>query len=164
MDKDKIKMIRLQGESLDLANELIEDFKKKGLRASWTSVVNTSIPLLHAQLHSQQYTVVSNVDLAERRAYDVGTSIAAVLGALCSAKVDMTGCQLGYLPEVDAMGIRLDAVADIILIHAGGADPAMIANVVTEQLRSRGYIQDDGTVFVDMDQILGVKVGASNDE
>ena len=33
----------------------------------------------------------------------------------------------------------------------------MIANVVTEQLRSRGYIQDDGTgtVIVDMDQILG---------
>ena len=100
--------------------------------------------------------MVSNAELAERRAYDVGTSVAAVLGALCSAKVDMTGCQLAYYPEFDAIGIRLDAIGDT-LIHAGGADPAVIANVVTKQLRSRGYLQDDGagTVVVDMDQILG---------
>ena len=82
------------------------------------------------------------------------TSIAAILGALVSSGVNMSGCQLGYLPKVDAIGIRLDAVADI-LIHAGGADPAGIANVVQSQLRSRGYLQDDGTVFVDMDLLLG---------
>ena len=84
----------------------------------------------------------------------MGTCIAAILGALCSAKVDMSGCQLAYLPQVDAINVRMDSIPDI-LVHAGGADPAAIANVVTEQLRSRGYIQDDGTVFVDMDQILG---------
>ena len=153
MAKEKFKAIRLTGKSLDLATELIEDFRLKGLRASWTSVVDTAVPLLHAQLHSNSYTVVSNVELAERRAYDVGTSIAAILSALCSAKVDMTGCQLAYHPAVDAIGIRLDAIPDT-LIHAGGADPAAIANVVADQLHSRGYLQDDGTVFVDMDQLL----------
>ena len=156
MAKEDFKAVRLKGRSLALATELIEDFRLKGLRATWTSVVDTSIPLLHAQLHGQNYTMVSNAELAERRAYDVGTSVAAVLGALCSAKVDMTGCQLAYYPEFDAIGIRLDAIGDT-LIHAGGADPAVIANVVTKQLRSRGYLQDDGagTVVVDMDQILG---------
>ena len=157
MDKDKIKMIRLQGRSLDLANELIEDFKKQGLRASWTSIVDTSVPLLHAQMHSKSYTLVSNAELAERRAYDVGTSIAAILGALCSAKVDMTVCELAYLPEVNAISIRLDSIPDT-LIHAGGADPAAIGNVVTDQLRSRGYLQDDGAVFVDMEKLLGAPV------
>ena len=154
MDKDKIKMIRLKGKSLDLADELVQDFKKQGLRATWTSVVNSAIPLMHATMISKRFTMVSNAELAERRAYDVGTSIAAILGALCLAKVDMSGCQLGYLPEVDAIGIRLDAVPDI-LIHAGGADPAMIGNVVKDQLVSRGYIRDGGTVVVDMDQLLG---------
>ena len=157
MDKDKIKMIRLQGRSLDLANELIEDFKKQGLRASWTSIVDTSVPLLHAQMHSKSYTLVSNAELAERRAYDVGTSIAAILGALCSAKVDMTVCELAYLPEVDAISIRLASIPDT-LIHAGGADPAAIGNVVTDQLHSRGYLQDDGAVFVDMEKLLGAPV------
>ena len=154
MDKDKIKMIRLKGKSLDLADELVQDFKKQGLRATWTSVVNSAIPLMHATMISKRFTMVSNAELAERRAYDVGTSIAAILGALASAKVDMSGCQLRYLPEVDAIGIRLDAVPDI-LIHAGGADPAMIGNVVKDQLVSRGYIRDGGTVVVDMDQLLG---------
>ena len=154
MDKDKIKMIRLKGKSLDLADELVQDFKKQGLRATWTSVVNSAIPLMHATMISKRFTMVSNAELAERRAYDVGTSIAAILGALCLAKVDMSGCQLGYLPEVDAIGIRLDAVPDI-LIHAGGADPAMIGNVVKDQLENRGYIRDGGTVVVDMDQLLG---------
>ena len=154
MDKDKIKMIRLKGKSLDLADELVQDFKKQGLRATWTSVVNSAIPLMHATMISKRFTMVSNAELAERRAYDVGTSIAAILGALCLAKVDMSGCQLGYLPEVDAIGIRLDAVPDI-LIHAGGADPAMIGNVVKDQLVSRGYIRDGGTIVVDMDQLLG---------
>ena len=154
MDKDKIKMIRLQGRSLDLANELIEDFKKQGLRASWTSIVDTSVPLLHAQLHSKSYTVVSNVELAERRAYDVGTSIAAILGALCLTKVDMAGCQLRYLPAVDAISVHLDAIGDT-LIHAGGADPAAIANVVKSQLVSHGYLGDGGTVVVDMEKLLG---------
>ena len=154
MDKDKIKMIRLKGKSLDLADELVQDFKKQGLRATWTSVVNSAIPLMHATMISKRFTMVSNAELAERRAYDVGTSIAAILGALCLAKVDMSGCRLGYLPEVDAIGIRLDAVPDI-LIHAGGADPAMIGNVVKDQLENRGYIRDGGTVVVDMDQLLG---------
>ena len=154
MDKDKIKMIRLKGKSLDLADELVQDFKKQGLRATWTSVVNSAIPLMHATMISKRFTMVSNAELAERRAYDVGTSIAAILGALCLAKVDMSGCQLGYLPEVDAIGIRLDAVPDI-LIHAGGADPAMIGNVVKDQLENRGYIRDGGTVVVDMDRLLG---------
>ena len=154
MDKDKIKMIRLKGKSLDLADELVQDFKKQGLRATWTSVVNSAIPLMHATMISKRFTMVSNAELAERRAYDVGTSIAAILGALCLAKVDMSGCQLRYLPEVDAIGIRLDAVPDI-LIHAGGADPAMIGNVVKDQLVSRGYIRDGGTVVVNMDQLLG---------
>ena len=156
-----VKMIRLGGESLDLAARLVLDFKKKGYRSTYSSVVDTAVPILHA-VTLGKYNLVSDAEVAERRAYDVGTSIAAILGALCSAKVDMSGCQLGYLPEVDAISIRMDAVADI-LIHAGGADPAAIANVVADQLRSRGYMQDDGTVFVDMHQILGAKVGASND-
>ena len=156
-----VKMIRLGGESLELAARLVLDFKKKGYRSTYSSVVDTAVPILHA-VTLGKYNLVSDAEVAERRAYDVGTSIAAILGALCSAKVDMSGCQLGYLPEVDAISIRMDAVADI-LIHAGGADPAAIANVVADQLRSRGYMQDDGTVFVDMDQILGAKVGASND-
>ena len=156
-----VKMIRLGGESLELAARLVLDFKKKGYRSTYSSVVDTAVPILHA-VTLGKYNLVSDAEVAERRAYDVGTSIAAILGALCSAKVDMSGCQLGYLPEVDAISIRMDAVADI-LIHAGGADPAAIANVVADQLRSRGYMQDDGTVFVDMDQILGAKVGPSND-
>ena len=66
----------------------------------------------------------------------------------------MRGCQMGYLPEVDAVTIGLDAIAPI-LIHAGGADPAKIANVVKAQLLERGYLQDDGTVVVDMEKLLG---------
>ena len=154
MDKDKIKMIRLQGKSLDLANELLEDFRQQGLRASWTSVVDAAIPLMHATMISKKFTLVSNTKLAETRAYDVGTSIAAILGALCSAKVDMSGCQLRYLPEVDAISVHLDAISDT-LIHAGGADPASIANVVKNQLRNRGYLGDGGTVVVDMEKLLG---------
>ena len=118
-----------------------------------TSVVDTAVPILHA-VTLGRYTMVSDAELAERRAHDVGTCIAAILGALCSAKVDMSGCQLAYLPQVDAINVRMDSIPDI-LVHAGVLNPAAIANVVTEQLRSRGYIQDDGAVFVDMDQILG---------
>ena len=154
--ENRRKMIRLTGKSLDLANELIDEFKRKGYRSSWTAVVDSSIPLLHG-VTLGGYNVVSYAEQLEQRIHDVGTSIAAVIGALCSARVDMAGCQLGYLPEVDAMGIRLDAVADIILVHAGGGDPAAIGNVVADQLRSRGYLADDGTgtVVVDMDQLLG---------
>ena len=147
------KMVRVSGKSLGLASELLEHFKGKGYRSTMTSVVDTAVPILHA-VTLGKYTMVSDAELAERRAHDVGTCIAAILGALCSAKVDMSGCQLAYLPQVDAINVRMDSIPDI-LVHAGGADPAAIANVVTEQLRSRGYIQDDGTVFVDMDQILG---------
>jgi hypothetical protein len=147
------RMVRVSGKSLGLASELLEHFKGKGYRSTMTSVVDTAVPILHA-VTLGRYTMVSDAEVAERRAYDVGTCIAAILGALCSAKVDMSGCQLAYLPQVDAINVRMDSIPDI-LVHAGGADPAAIANVVTEQLRSRGYIQDDGTVFVDMDQILG---------
>ena len=147
------RMVRVSGKSLGLASELLEHFKGKGYRSTMTSVVDTAVPILHA-VTLGKYTMVSDAEVAERRACDVGTCIAAILGALCSAKVDMSGCQLAYLPQVDAINVRMDSIPDI-LVHAGGADPAAIANVVTEQLRSRGYIQDDGTVFVDMDQILG---------
>ena len=64
---------------------------------------------------------------------------------------------MAYHPEVDAIGIRLPGIPDT-LIHAGGANPVAIANVVTEQLRSRGYVQDDGTMIVDMDLLLGQRV------
>jgi hypothetical protein len=155
-----VKMIRLGGESLELATRLVLDFKKKGYRSTYSSVVDTAVPILHA-VTLGKYNLVSDAEVAERRAYDVGTSIAVILGALCSAKVDMTGCQLGYLPEVDAISIRLDAVPDI-LIHAGGADPAMIANIVKTQLLAGGYLQDDGTVLVDMEKLLGTPVKEGN--
>ena len=153
MAKTPVKMIRLGGASLDRATELVQDFKKKGYRSTYSSIVSTAVPLLHA-VTLGKYNMVSDDEVAERRAYDVGTSIAAILGALCLAKVDMRGCQLGYHPSVDAITIRLDATGDI-LIHAGGADPAMIANVVKTQLLEGGYLQDDGTVLVDMDKLLG---------
>ena len=99
--------------------------------------------------------MLSHAESLEHRAQDVGTSIAAILGALCLAKVNMSGCQLGYLPQVDAIDIRLDAVADIILVHAGGADPVRIANIVKDKLGAGGYLQDDGVTVVDMEQLLG---------
>ena len=40
MDKDKIKMIRLQGKSLDWQTNGITDFATRGLRASWTILIN----------------------------------------------------------------------------------------------------------------------------
>ena len=98
--------------------------------------------------------MLSHAESLEHRAQDVGTSIATILGALCLAKVDMSGCQLGYHPSVDAMSIRLNATGDI-LVHAGGADPARIANIVKDQLEAGGYLQDDGVTVVDMEQLLG---------
>ena len=154
---DRLKMIRLTGASLDLAAELVEEFNKKGYRSSFTAVVNSAIPLLHG-VTLGGYNVVAYAEQLEQRAQDVGTSIAATLGALCLAKVDMTGCQLGYHSAVDAISIRLDATGDMLIHHAGGADPARIANVVKTQLLERGYLQDDGTVVVDMDQLLGASV------
>ena len=151
---DGLKMIRLTGESLELSNELVEEFKKKGYRSSWTAVVDSAVRLLHG-VTLRGYNVVAYADQLEQRAQDVGTSIAAILGALCLAKVDMSGCQLGYLPQVDGIGIRLDAVAEPILVHAGGADPARIANIVKDQLVAGGYLQDDGVTVVDMEQLLG---------
>ena len=153
---DRLKMIRLTGASLDLAAELVEEFNKKGYRSSFTAVVNSAIPLLHG-VTLGGYNVVAYAEQLEQRAQDVGTSIAAILGALCLAKVDMSGCQLGYHSGVDVISIRLDATGDI-LIHAGGADPALIANVVKTQLLERGYLQDDGTVLVDMERLLGAPV------
>ena len=118
---DKLKMIRLTGKSLDMASELVEEFKKKGYRSSWTAVVDSSIPLLHG-VTLGGYNVVSYTAQLEQRAHEVGTCIATILGALCIAKVDMQGCQLGYIPAVDAIALRLNVTGDI-LIHAGGADP-----------------------------------------
>ena len=152
MDKDKVKSIRLSGASLELARELIQEFKSKGYRSNWTSVVDTAVPILHS-VTIGKYNLVSDDQIAERRAWDIGSAIATMLAALCSAKVDMTGCQLAYVPEIEAMAIRLDATGDIFM-PIGGLDPAMIANVVKSQLVNRGYLGDGGTVIVDMDQLL----------
>ena len=153
---DGLKMIRLTGKSLELANELVEEFKSKGYRSSWTAVVDSAVRLLHG-VTLGGYNVVAYTEQLEQRAYDVGTSISAILGALCLAKVDMSGCQLGYHPDVDAMSIRLNATGDI-LVHAGGADPARIGNIVKSRLLERGYLSDDGTVLVDMKKLLGEPV------
>ena len=153
---ERLKMIRLTGKSLDLADELVDEFKKKGYRSSWTAVVDSAVPLLHS-VTLGGYNVVSYAAQLEQRAQDVGTCIATILGALCLAKVNMSGCQLGYHPPVDAITIRLDTTRDI-LIHAGGADPAMVANIVTSQLLKGGYINNDGTVLVNMDKLLGAPV------
>ena len=148
-----VKMIRLGGESLELATRLVLDFKKKGYRSTYSSVVDTAVPILHA-VTLGKYNLVSDAEVAERRAYDLGGAIATMLAALCSAKVDMSGCQLGYLPEVEAIAIRLDATGDIF-IPIDGLDPAVIANIVKAQLLNRGYLKEDGTVIVDMDKLLG---------
>ena len=148
------KMARVGGEALPLAEELIEEFKAKGYRGSLAGVVEAGVKVLHSHVLGG-YHLLSHAESLEHRAQDVGTSIATILGALCLAKVDMSGCQLGYHPSVDAIDIRLDAVADIILVHAGGADPARIANIVKDQLGARGYLQDDGVTVVDMEQLLG---------
>ena len=150
---EKIKMIRLTGKSLDMANELVDEFKRKGYRSSWTAVVDSAIPLLHG-VTLGGYNVVSYKAQLEHRAQDVGTCIATILGALCIAKVDMQGCELGYIPAVDAIALRLNVTGDI-LVHAGGADPASIANIVKTQLLEGGYINDDGGVIVDMEKLLG---------
>ena len=150
------KMARVGGEALPLAEEVIKEFKAKGYRGSLAGVVEAGVKILHSHVLGG-YHLLSHAELLEHRAQDVGTSIAAVIGALASAKVSMAGCLLSYLPVVDAICVSLDAVPDT-LIHAGGADPAAIANVIAKQLRSRGYLKEDGTVFVDMDQLLGASV------
>ena len=147
------KMARVGGEALPLAEEVIKEFKAKGYRGSLAGVVEAGVKVLHSHVLGG-YHLLSHAELLEQRAQDVGTSIAAILGALCRAQVSMAGCQLAYYPEVDAVGIRLDAIGDT-LINCGGADPAAVANVVTERLREKGYLQgDDGAQFVDMDQLL----------
>ena len=151
------RTVRLQGEPLDMANELIADFKTRGLRASFTSIVNASIPLMHQGMISRDFKMWTNAQIADQRAHAAGTSIATILITLCRAQVSMSGCQLGYHPEVDCIGIRLDCIGDT-LVDLQGADPATVANVVTNQLRERGYLQgDDGAQFVDMDQLLHQK-------
>ena len=92
-----VKMIRLGGESLELAARLVLDFKKKGYRSTYSSVVDTAVPILHA-VTLGEYNLVSDAEVAERRAIDVGTSIAAILGALCSAKVSMSGMPVVVSP------------------------------------------------------------------
>ena len=157
-DKDRkpanFKSVRIFDKALRQSTEMIEDFQRQGHTASWTSVVNTALNLMHSTMMDKNFTLVSNREIIDRRAYDVGNCVAIVLATLCSAKVSMAGCQLAYFPEVDAIGIKMDAIDDV-LIYTGGADPAAIANVVTDQLRTRGYLQgDDGAQFVDMDQLL----------
>ena len=162
MAKTHVKMIRLGGKSLGLATALVEDFQKKGYRSTYSSIVDSAVPILYA-VTLGKYNLVSDAGVAERRAADVGQSIATILGALCSAKVDMSGCQLGYIPEVDAITIRLAATGGDIFIHAGGGDPATIANVVKSHLLEHGYLKnDDGTVLVDMDLLLGAPVKETN--
>ena len=150
------KMARVGGEALPLAEEVIKEFKAKGYRGSLAGVVEAGVKILHSHVLGG-YHLLSHAEILEQRAQDVGTSIAAILGALCSAKVSMSGCLLSYLPVVDAICISLDAVPDNH-IHAGGADPAAIANVITKQLRERRYLKDDGTVLVDMEKLLGASV------
>ena len=88
------KMARVGGEALPLANELIEEFKAKGYRASLAGVVEAGVKVLHSHVLGG-YHLLSHAESLEHRAQDVGTSIATVLGSLCLAKVDMSGCQLG---------------------------------------------------------------------
>ena len=137
--ENRRKMIRLTGKSLDLANELIDEFKRKGYRSRWTAVVDSSIPLLHG-VTLGGYNVVSYAEQLEQRIHDVGSSIAAVIGALCSDRVDMAGCQLGYLPEVDAMGSPPGRRCRHHSRPRRGGDPAAIGNVVAEQLAETGCI------------------------
>ena len=151
---DNFRTVRLFDKALEQSNELIEDFKKQGLTASWTSVTNTAIQLMHSTMIDKNFTLVSRAELDETRAHDIGTSIAAFLAALCSAKLNMTGCELSYHPSVDAIGIRLPDIPDT-LVSASGVNPVLIANVVSKQLASRGYMQDDGTEIVDMTLLLG---------
>ena len=150
---DNFKTVRLFDKALKQSTEMIEDFKNQGHMASFTSVTNTAINLMHSTMIDKNFTLVSNAEIAERKAYDVGNCIAIVLATLCSAKVDMTGCQLAYYPEVDAIGIRLDAIGDT-LIYTAGSSPSLIANVVNQVLRERGYLKDDGTDVVDMEQLF----------
>ena len=62
MAKD-IKTIRLQGNALELANELIEDFRKQGLRASWVSVVSSAVQLMHATMIDKNFKLISRAEL-----------------------------------------------------------------------------------------------------
>ena len=61
------RMVRVSGKSLGLASELLEHFKGKGYRSTMTSVVDTAVPILHA-VTLGRYTMVSDAELAERRA------------------------------------------------------------------------------------------------
>ena len=64
-----VKMIRLGGESLELAARLVLDFKKKGYRSTYSSVVDTAVPILYA-VTLGKYNLVSDAEVAERRAFD----------------------------------------------------------------------------------------------
>ena len=149
------KMARVGGEALPLAEELIEEFKAKGYRGSLAGVVESAVKVLHSHLLGG-YHLLSHEELLEQRAYDVGTSVAVTISALTDAGVKMGECEMSYLPMVDAICVSLDAESkDIFMMPAGGADKVAIFNVATEQLRSRGYVKDDGTAIVDMDLLLG---------
>ena len=91
----------------------------------------------------KNFTLVSNAELAERRAYDVGNCIAIVLATLCLAN-DFDGRMptFAYYPEVDAIGIRLDAIGDTSNLYlGGGAEPYPDSQrTVSQVLRERGYL------------------------
>ena len=149
------KMARVGGEALPLAEELISEFKAKGYRGSLAGIVEASIKIAHAHI-LRGYELLSPEERLKRRAYDVGTSIACTIAALTDAGVSMGECEMSYLPAVDVICVSLDAESkDIFMMPAGGADKVAIFNVATEQLRSRGYVKDDGTAIVDMDLLLG---------
>ena len=122
---DNFKTVRLFDKALVQSTEIIKDFERQGHTASWTSVTNRAINLMHSTMIDKKFTVVSTAEIVERRANDVGNCIAIVLGTLCLANVSMSGCQLVYYQEADAIGIRMDAIDDV-LIFCGGAAPARI--------------------------------------
>ena len=127
------KMARVGGEALPLAEELIEEFKAKGYRGSLAGVVEAGVKVLHSHVLGG-YHLLSHAESLEHRAQDVGTSIAAILGALCSHQGLYERMSTVVVSPIKLM-LSVSAWTPLpdILIHAGGADPAaMIANVIVE--------------------------------
>ena len=151
---DNFKTVRLFDKALVQSTEMIKDFERQGHTASWTSVTNAAINLMHSAMIEKKVTVVSTAEIVERRAHDVGNCIAILLGTLCLANVSMAGCQLLYYKEADSIGIRMDAIDDVLIYLGGGASPALVANTVNQVLRERGYMKDDGSDVVNMEQLF----------
>ena len=81
---DNFKTVRLFDKALVQSTEIIKDFERQGHTASWTSVTNRAINLMHSTMIDKKFTVVSTAEIVERRANDVGNCIAIVLGTLCT--------------------------------------------------------------------------------